>query len=203
MLEDTGERIIIENLDPMNIMLLEHLARYHFALPYCRGRVLDIACGTGYGSKMIAKERKKYVSEVIGADISVETIDYASKKYQHPLLSYSLGDVLDPRFIKELGSFDTVISFETIEHVEDELLFMKHMKELLKPGGRLLLSTPFGEGLNIPSGHPFHFFQMTVEEFKSLFQTFSSVEYYFQRGVMFEPPRPDIHYPIGVAIARK
>lgn len=54
-----GERIIPKLMKPMNGMLLEHIARYYFATPYVRGRVLDIACGTGYGSHLVAKERKR------------------------------------------------------------------------------------------------------------------------------------------------
>ena len=54
MIEDTGERVIPKKMSPMNNLLLEHIARYQFALPYLEGRVLDMACGAGYGTHMIA-----------------------------------------------------------------------------------------------------------------------------------------------------
>lgn len=69
MIEDTGERVIPKKMSPMNNLLLEHIARYQFALPYLEGRVLDMACGAGYGTHMIAKQRKKFIDEVIGIDI--------------------------------------------------------------------------------------------------------------------------------------
>ena len=203
MLEYTGERVIPEKMSPMNGMLLEHIARYYFAAPFTAGRVLDIACGAGYGTKMLAKLRKKYISEIIGMDLSAEAVNYANKNYYHPLSTYIEGDIMEPAQLSKLGLFDTIVSFETIEHIADDLKFMKHLYSLLKPGGTLVLSTPFGKGRGLPSKEPFHFHQLTVEEFKNLFWQFNNVEFYFQRGVMFEPPRPDHHYPIGVATAIK
>ena len=84
MIEDTGERVIPKKMSPMNNLLLEHIARYQFALPYLEGRVLDMACGAGYGTHMIAKQRKKFIDEVIGIDIDPEIIAYAKKEYYHP-----------------------------------------------------------------------------------------------------------------------
>lgn len=74
MIEDTGERVIPKKMSPMNNLLLEDIARYQFALPYLEGRVLDMACGAGYGTHMIAKQRKKFIDEVIGIDIDPEII---------------------------------------------------------------------------------------------------------------------------------
>lgn len=203
MLEDTGERVIPKEMDPTNTLLLEHIARYTFSTPYVKGRVLDIACGTGYGSAMVAKAKKKVIDEIIGADISAETIKYAIKNYYHPLLTFREGDVMDPSLKDKIGVFDTILSFETIEHVEDDRLFMERMYELLKPGGTLVLSTPFGKGRNYTSGSPFHYFQLTKEEFQGLFTSFSDVEIFYQRGVTIEPPRENVHYPLGVAVCRK
>ncbi|MDG5786494.1 class I SAM-dependent methyltransferase [Evansella sp. AB-P1] len=203
MLEYTGERVIPEKMDPMNGMLLEHLARYYFSMPFVNGRVLDIACGSGYGSKMLAKKRKKDISELIGVDIAEDAITYAQKAYYHPLLSFRQGDIMDESIVNELGSFDTIVSFETIEHVEDDIAFMNQMHRLLKPGGTLILSTPFGQGRGKPTNQPFHYHQLTVAEFKENFNNFQSVDFYFQKGVMFEPPKENVHYPIGIGVATK
>ncbi|RXJ01769.1 class I SAM-dependent methyltransferase [Anaerobacillus alkaliphilus] len=203
MLKDTGERMIPKELDSTNASLLEHTARYYFSTPYVEGRVLDIACGTGYGSQMVAKVKKKEITEMIGVDIDEDTLKYAKANYYHPSLKFEQGDVMDPSLPEKLGSFDVIMSFETIEHVEDDQLFMKNMYSLLKPGGTLILSTPFGKGRGVPCGQPFHFHQLTKEEFSTLFKDFSDVEIYFQRGVTIEPPRKDVHYPIGVAVAIK
>ncbi|MBU9723656.1 MULTISPECIES: class I SAM-dependent methyltransferase [Bacillaceae] len=203
MLEYTGERVIPELMKPDNGLLLEHCARYYLASMYAHGRVLDIACGTGYGSKMLLDYSRNKISEVVGADIDEKTVAYASMHYLGPKMSFITADVMDNELVSKLGTFDTIVSFETIEHVRDDQFFIEQMHSLLKSNGTLILSTPFGEGRDYPSGSPFHYFQLTPEEFKGLFHHFSNVKFYFQSGVMFEPPQESRHYPLGVAIATK
>ncbi len=201
----TGERVIPDAMDPMNNLLLEHIARYQFSIAYAGGRVLDIASGSGYGTHLIAKVCKKQVSEVIGADVSSEAVEYARGRYYHPLTDFIEADVLDGSLPKKLGTFDTILSFETIEHVEDDKRFMDNMHSLLNENGTLILSTPFGNGKGKPCGERFHFHQLTEEEFHNLFQPFSSVEFFYQKGVLIEPVpgRKEADYPIGIAVARK
>jgi len=208
VLQDTGERIIPEKMKSTNGLLLEHLARYYFALPYVKGKVLDIACGTGYGTKMIAKIKKKEISHILGVDIDTETITYANHHYYHPLLTFKQGNALDSNLKKEIGTFDTILSFETIEHVPDDTLFLRKIYELLAPGGTLVLSTPFGQGRGKPTGSPFHYHQLTKEEFTSLFNDpslpFEEVDIYYQQGVAFEKEkRPGVHYPLGIAVCMR
>lgn len=59
MLTYKGERVIPYLMSPMNGLLLEHIARYQFAIDYVQGRALDIACGVGYGVQLIAKAKNK------------------------------------------------------------------------------------------------------------------------------------------------
>ncbi|SDI36679.1 Methyltransferase domain-containing protein [Alteribacillus persepolensis] len=207
MLKDTGERIIPENMKPDNGMLLEHIARYYFAMPYTHGRVLDIACGAGYGTKMVAKTRKKYISNIYGVDIDADVIRYANKMYYHPLLAFHTGDVLKPDLVKEIGTFDTVISFETLEHVPDDRQFLQRILSLVKPGGTLIVSTPFGKGRGQPCQSPFHYFQLTEAEFQQLFfdtPAIEHVQFFYQQGIAFETVKhPSIRYPMGIAVAAK
>jgi 2-polyprenyl-3-methyl-5-hydroxy-6-metoxy-1,4-benzoquinol methylase len=203
LLEWTGERIIPKTMKTMNGMLLEHIARYYFAIPYIKGRVLDIACGTGYGCHFVAKDRKREVTEIIGVDVDEETIKYAIKEYYHQKVTYLQGDALDPQLPERLGMFDTILSFETIEHVADDMVFMDHLYEMLKPGGTLVLSSPFGRGRGMPTSEPFHVHQLTPEEFEQLFGRFSSVDIYYQRGPTFEKKREGVRYFIGVAVCTK
>lgn len=203
LLEWTGERIIPKLLKPTNGMLLEHIARYYFASPYATGRVLDIACGTGYGSHMVAKERKREVTEIVAVDNDEQTLAYARREYHHQKVAYVQGDALDPQLPRKLGMFDTILSFETVEHVQDDQRFMNNLYELLKPGGTLVLSSPFGRGRGMPTSEPFHVHQLTPEQFAALFHRFSEVDIYYQRGVTFEKPREGIRYFIGVAVCVK
>lgn len=208
MLEDTGERVIPEYMKADNAMWLEHLARYHFAMPYARDRLLDIACGSGYGTKLMAKRRKREVTEAVGVDLDSATVEYARGAYYHPRVTYKQGDLLDPSLPEKIGTFDTVLSFETLEHVPDDYEAMGRLSNLVTPGGTLVLSTPFGAGRNEPCSSPFHYFQLTEEEFRRLCRNkafaFKEVTFYYQNGVSFEPFKRDgLHYPIGIAVCRK
>jgi len=203
LIQWTGERIIPKLLKPTNGMLLEHIARYYFATPYIRGRVLDIACGTGYGCHMVAKERKREVTEIVGVDNDRDTLAYANVEYNHQKVTYVQGNAVDPELPAQLGMFDTILSFETIEHVEDDQQFMDNLYDMLKPGGTLVLSSPFGRGRGMPTSEPFHVHQLTPDEFAQLFMRFSQVDIYYQRGVTFEKPREGVRYFIGVAVCVK
>jgi len=184
-------------------MLLEHIARYYFATPYIYGRVLDIACGTGYGSHMVAKDRKRELIQLVAVDNDKATIEYANHEYHHQKIIYQQADALDPDLPKKLGMFDTILSFETIEHVADDRLFMDNLYQMLKPGGKLVLSSPFGRGRGMPTSEPFHVHQLTPAEFEELFDRFSEKEIYYQRGVTFEKPRDGVRYFIGIAVCTK
>lgn len=203
MLEHSEERVTPEFMDPLNPMLLEHLARYHFSMLYAKGRVLDFACGSGYGTQLVAKLNKQNLNEIIGVDLNEDAITYARARYHHPLASYQVADVTDTTLPEQLGTFDTILSFETLEHIHDEAAFMSNLYRLLKPGGTLVMSTPYGEGRGIPCGQPFHVHQLTREEFRDLFTSYKSVTIYNQKGVLIEPPREGIHYPLGIAVCVK
>ncbi|SER13588.1 class I SAM-dependent methyltransferase [Piscibacillus halophilus] len=205
MIEDTGERVIPKLMDPLNPLLLEHIARYQFALNYLSGRVLDLSCGAGYGTHMIAKQRKKHISEVIGLDLDQEIIDYAKNEYYHPQSTYEVADATDPNLINRFGTFDCIVSFETIEHIEDEKSIINNYHRLLKPGGTLIVSTPFGEGRGVPCGNPFHIHQLTQDEFRELFnERYEQVNFFYQNGVVMEPKqREGVRYPLGIAVCQK
>lgn len=128
----TEERCHVEHMGAADLQ--DHMERYYFAANYVRGkRVLDIACGTGYGS---AHMRQAGAAAVLGVDVSDAAIQEATRLYGS---DYRVGSILD--FDNE-APFDTVISFETIEHVEDYRRALANLRRLLKPGGTLLLSTP-------------------------------------------------------------
>ncbi|HET7656809.1 MAG TPA: class I SAM-dependent methyltransferase [Bacillales bacterium] len=203
MLENTGERIIPDLMKPVNGMLLEHIARYYFSTPYIKGRVLDISCGTGYGAQMVAKVCKKEVERVVAVDNQPDVLEYARGRYHHPLIEWVEADALAPDLPERLGTFDTILSFETIEHLQDDKLFINHLQRMLNPGGTLILSTPFGSGRGKPTNEPFHVHQLTQDEFADLFKTFSNVQIYYQRGVTFEQPREGVRYPLGVAVVKQ
>lgn len=197
--KDTSERVIPDFMKPANGLLVEHIARFHFSMHDINGRVLDLACSFGFDSQMLAKISKK-LKNIVAVDYDYNTAAYARGRYNDPLAEYLCGDAVHPLLPRKLGVFDVIVSFETIEHIEDEQQFLSNVYQLLKPGGVSILSTLFDKGRRKPCGSPFHVHQLPVDEFKNLFHDFKFVQFYGQKGVLIEPQRPDTPYPIGLAV---
>lgn len=197
----TEERVIPKAMNPKNGILMEHIARYEFAKQFVRGRVLDLSCGVGYAVPILMGDSKKPVlKEYVGVDIDRKTIEYARKNYSHPKASFVVGDVCDPGLYCHLGLFDSIVSFETIEHLEEDYDFIKNIITLLKPGGVALISTPFGRGRGIKCSNPYHVHQCTEEEFKHLLSPFWHIRMYHQLDECIEDPVPGKKYYLMVAV---
>jgi len=120
-----------------------HLARYRFAASHVAGmRVADIACGTGYGSHTL---RETGAQEVVGVDVSQEAIRYARRKYQTASVVFHIADATQTLLPDH--SFDAIVSFETIEHVLAADRLLREFKRIIKPDGRLVISSPNDWGL--------------------------------------------------------
>ena len=129
----TGERYVPEIGGEIE---LEHFHRYHWAAQLGAGkRILDIACGEGYGSEILAR----FASHVIGVDLSEETILHACRKYQSRNLQFLVG-TCDQVPVPD-SSIDLVVSFETIEHHGNHREMMRELKRVLDPNGILLISS--------------------------------------------------------------
>lgn len=136
----TGERYIDCKDTAGQLIEQEHWQRYMMAADAVNSSdvVLDIACGSGYGSEYLSRRAR----EVYGVDISEETILYASHRYSRANLRFIQGDVacipLDDHCV------DVVVSFETIEHVDESVqrAFLREIKRVMKPAGKLIISCP-------------------------------------------------------------
>lgn len=132
MLRDVGERSDA------------HVIRYDWACNYIKpgDRVLDAACGLGYGAHVI--RNLTGASQVIGVDGSEHSIEYANKLYgtSENRADYLCGML--PEFLARFpdASFDVVVSFETLEHVEDPQALLEEFNRILVPGGRVIVSVP-------------------------------------------------------------
>jgi SAM-dependent methyltransferase len=139
----TGERIVHNKMhcDVVNFIL--HLNRYVFSLKYCVNKnVLDVACGTGYGMSLISNLAKN----LEGIDIDGNTIDRAKKKnFFNCPTKFQIKDLEKDKI---LGNFDSVISFETIEHLSKPEIFLKNIKSALSDCGILVFSVPINEPYN-------------------------------------------------------
>lgn len=132
----TGERFI-ENQNMGRELFLQHIGRYLFASSYVCGKtVLDAACGSGYGTAILAQRAYR----VVGIDISKEAVAYCKQYYQSDNTQFVNMDCTNLAFPKE--SFDLIVSFETLEHVKKVERFVQELHRVLKPDGQLIISTP-------------------------------------------------------------
>lgn len=146
----------------------QHLARYIFACKYISPgmKVLDIACGAGYGSSMM----RDIGCEVTGGDYDEDILIEAKNNW--PSVEFIRADAMDLPF--ENGCFDAVVSFETIEHVNDGELFLAEMKRVLKPEGIFICSTP---NIRYTSHPSYHVREYTPDEYFDLLKNnFSRVD---------------------------
>ena len=134
-MEFTGERVIPgqDDVDLFN----EHRARYWFARRFAQGKnVLDAACGTGYGSALLAETARA----VVGVDVARGALDYARQHFRVPNLRFAQSDCLALPFAD--GCFDRIVAFEIIEHLDQTEAFLAELRRVLAPAGALILSTP-------------------------------------------------------------
>ncbi len=162
----TGERlethIFSENMS-------EHLHRYAFAMQFIEKKtVLDIACGEGYGSNLLAGKAEK----VYAVDIDANTIEKASIKYNCKNLEFKTGTT--DSIPLPNNSIDIVISFETIEHHNKHDLMLLEIKRVLKTNGILIISSPDKKYYSDETGHvnEFHIKELYKGEFQALINNF-------------------------------
>lgn len=163
---DSLERLVPEALaegDATGRQTLDlHVARYAFAarrLP--PGRVLDLACGVGYGSRLLARESPAPVS-VLGVDVSASAIEHARDFYAANGVEFRVSEAMafdDP------DGFDTIVSLETLEHLERPAAFFARLVGLLRPAGVLIASVPTTPSVDL---NPHHFHDFSAASFRRL-----------------------------------
>jgi len=130
----TGERFTPEVRGPI---WYEHWHRYAFVAPLVRGlRVLDAACGEGYGSFLLAR----VAAQVTGIDISADAVSHARQRYPAENLAFAEGSVTALPLPD--ASVDVVVSFETIEHLTPQREMLAEFRRVLKSTGILVISSP-------------------------------------------------------------
>ncbi len=170
----TGERFTPECVREI---WYEHWHRYAFAAAFARSRrVLDAACGEGYGSAWLARG----AASVLGVDLSAETIAHARRRYQGlPNLSFLVADVTD--LPESLGRFELIVSFETLEHVEQQERMLGGFARLLTDDGLLFISSPERRVYSEKTGYrnPYHLRELNREELETLLRAhFPAVRLY-------------------------
>jgi 2-polyprenyl-3-methyl-5-hydroxy-6-metoxy-1,4-benzoquinol methylase len=172
----TGERLVTD-LDSV-YGTFEHLHRYAVALELCKDKVvLDIASGEGYGTNLISGIAR----HVYGVDIYEEAILHAQKKYRRSNIEFIVGSATAIP-LKD-NSVDVVVSFETLEHLVEQNVFLAEIKRVLKPGGNMIMSTPDKKVYSERDpGNPYHLKELFTEDFVELIKNnFRNVRLYSQK----------------------
>jgi len=168
----TGERTL-PDVPEENYWYRRHLVVYEWIAARTHGRrIVDLACGEGYGSGVLGRT----AASVVGVDANPEA-------FEHARLKYSSDTVRFERDLVETwhGDVDCVVFLQTIEHVQDPDAVLEHVKALIGPGGVAYVSTPnvltlAPEGAE-RSGNPWHVHEYRAEEFRALCESqFGSVE---------------------------
>ena len=181
-MEFTGERVV-PGKTPGDIYR-EHIDRYIFAAGLAKGKkVLDVACGTGYGVNHIIENG---ASMAVGVDISLESAMYARDRFGGDRrIGFVCADGTRMPFVD--GSFDIVVSFETIEHIRQCRKFLYECRRVLKENGLFVCSTPnrriFSPDAAKPP-NPFHVKEFWADEFRRFVcRCFTDVTLYGQCDV--------------------
>jgi SAM-dependent methyltransferase len=158
----TAERVSQEASD--NYVFQRSLLAYHRAAEIVSGDVLEIGTGTGYGVKVLAPKCSRYI-----------TIDkfQPSDVCQYDNVEYY--EMCVPPIGFEGNSFDFVVSFQVIEHIEKDVDFVREVSRVLRPGGKFIVSTP--NALMSLTRNPWHVREYNADELELLLKRgFSSVE---------------------------
>lgn len=165
-LANTGERLMTDN---QTATAIEHLHRYALACELATGLdVLDIACGEGYGSNLLAG----FATSVVGVDVAADSIAHAAVKYRRRNLRYAHGSATAVPLPD--AAVDLVVSFETIEHLREHDEMLSELRRVLRPGGRVIISSPDRRYYSEATGYtnPFHLRELSCDEFRTLIARF-------------------------------
>ncbi len=187
----------------------KHLARYQKACEWLEPghRVLDVACGCGYGSAVLADAG---AGKVFGVDISEDALEHARQHYgTNAAVTFLKGDLDSPEWKQNVGEepFQLAVSLETLEHMPDPRHYLRDLAELMAPGGRLVVSSPNAEanplvvdGVKV---NPFHHKHWTVDELESMLpETGFSLETWFgqtEDDMVERGARDEAKYLLAVA----
>ena len=160
----TAERVSLEKSD--NFVFQRSLLAYHRAAELVEGNILEIGTGTGYGVNIIAPKATRYI-----------TIDKQLPENPMLLDNVEYYEMEVPPIGFENSSFDMVVSFQVIEHIENDINLVREVSRVLRAGGKFIVSTP-----NAPMSltrNPWHVREYNADELRNLLEcNFSKVEAY-------------------------
>ncbi|TQR18162.1 class I SAM-dependent methyltransferase [Psychrobacillus soli] len=162
----------MERIDPLgdnSIILGEHFHRYNWAKKLIKGNICDLACGMGYGSQVL--KGSEHFSSYIGIDIDKESVDFAIENYKDEKINFSVGTCENIPLADH--TIDTIVSLETLEHLDDPALAVIEFARILKDDGLIIGSVPsklFEETCTEAYGpNIYHKQKFTISDLQNLF----------------------------------
>lgn len=164
-----------------------HARRYELAadiaLEHHAERIADIACGTGYGSRLLSTIARATID---GVDLDPAAVEYARRYHAcEGRCAFHAADACNTGLAS--GVSDLVASFETIEHVHDAAGLIAELHRVLKPGGTLVISTP-----NRLGPTPYHVHDFGLPEFSALIESRFAIERWIGQSASDEVYSPDL-----------
>lgn len=178
-LEFTGERFTPECVREI---WYEHYHRYAFVKRLVKGkRVLDAACGEGYGSDILSQ----YAKQVTGIDIDTKSITHAQVRYKKENLDFINESVTQLPCAD--NTFDVIVSFETLEHLEQQQEMLCEFNRVLKDDGLLIISTPDKKLYSDETGfdNEYHVKELYKSEFKNLLDQHWKAQSWYAQAMCF------------------
>jgi 2-polyprenyl-3-methyl-5-hydroxy-6-metoxy-1,4-benzoquinol methylase len=196
----------IERIEPntkeWRLYYANHIVRYKFARDIIilnnKKTILDIACGVGYGTNLLASEND---IKIVGVDIDDETLKIAKKLYNSRNISFIKDDANELRVINK-KKFEVIISFETVEHIKNYQYFIEEIYKMLLPAGIAIISTPNLLVSKHYSRNDWHFHEkeFTPNEFYELLRNcgFDNIELYGQQYTDIGLLRKDVRHELNI-----
>jgi ubiquinone/menaquinone biosynthesis C-methylase UbiE/uncharacterized membrane protein YbhN (UPF0104 family) len=181
----TGERVIPENFlqsKEAYLLYLKHLFAYESAKEFIseKSSIIEVGCGEGYGTHFLSH----HVQHIIGLDVDESVIQHASNKYSSETCTFQIYNGLQIPY--DDNTYDAVISFQVIEHVQNDICYLAEIQRILKPTGVCLLTTPNSAYRVKPNKKPwnrFHVREYYADELEALLKSiFSEVRVWGIRG---------------------
>lgn len=144
----------------------EHLDRYDFACNLAANKeILDMACGSGFGSHLMMTKGK--AKSITGVDLDDSALRYANHRFKNEKITNIKSDATN---FKSDKKFDLIVSFETIEHIPNYTDFINNLYTLLDDNGKIIISTPINKKTTTELKNPYHVIEWSFEDFQNLWK---------------------------------